>query len=348
MFDDQPGVDDVGLVPRTRQRNGERPLRAARTAAGSGGGDERQAPPLRVALDPAILLGANDDEILRGYLDLVRTWRGTRRRTVLPLRAADVAVLVSILGTDSTEIERRLIGATACTTAAAKRGRRLLLASLGALTVGLIGTSVAGAVTLTGGATPLPLPTNRTRASINSTNEHVALPTAVIARLAPTPIPTPASGQSGPPEVAAPTRATVVLAPGTEATVSIPSLGIDLPVIEGGQSVIDEGVAAHYSADGWKEPVAPGAPGTYWLAAHHVTYGAPFKALPNIAVGAQIRVTTNSQTFIYTVTSTEVVGLLPGDVAIYGTDETSPVILLQTCIDDTRRFLAHGTLSATL
>jgi LPXTG-site transpeptidase (sortase) family protein len=262
-----------------------------------------------------------------------------------------VAVLVSILGTDGAEIERRLIGATACTAAAAKRGRRLLLASLGALTITLIGASVAGAITLTGGATPQPLPTNRTRASIDSSDQRGALPaalTTVTAPLASTPTSTPASGQSAPPDAAAPTRASsVVSPPGTEATVSIPSLSIDLPVIEGGQSVIDEGVAAHYSADGWKEPVAPGAPGTYWLAAHHMTHGAPFEALPNIAVGAQIRITTNSQTFIYTVTSTEVVGLLPGDVAIYGTDESSPVILLQTCIDDTRRFLVHGSLSAT-
>jgi len=299
----------------------------------------RPDPPLRVALDPALLVGANDDEILRGYLDLVRTWRGTRQPTVLSLRAADVAVLVSILGTDSTEIERRLIGATACTTAAAKRGRRLLLASLGALTVSLIGATVAGAVTLTGGATLPPLPINRIRASINSTDQHDALQAALTAVTTPLAAPT---------EAAAPAHATVVSPPGTEATVSIPSLGIDLPVIEGGQSVIDEGVAAHYTADGWKEPVAAGAPGTYWLAAHHVTHGAPFEALPDIAVGAQIRITTNSQTFIYTVTSTEVVGLLPGDVAIYGTDEASPVILLQTCISDTRRFLVHGTLSATV
>jgi LPXTG-site transpeptidase (sortase) family protein len=129
--------------------------------------------------------------------------------------------------------------------------------------------------------------------------------------------------------------------------VSIPSLGIDLPIIEGGQSVIDRGVAAHYYEDGWKQPVAPGAPGTYWLAAHHVTHGAPFKALPDVAVGAEIRIRANGKTFTYTVTSKQVVGLLPGDIAIYGTDEAAPAILLQTCLDGTRRLLVHGILSAT-
>lgn len=129
--------------------------------------------------------------------------------------------------------------------------------------------------------------------------------------------------------------------------VSIPSVSIDLPVIEGGQAIIDEGVVAHYTAAGWKDPVAAGAPGTYWLAAHHVTHGGPFAALSELSVGAEIRITTDTNTFIYTVTSTEIVGLYPGDVAIYGTDESAPVILLQTCIDNTRRLLIHGTLSST-
>ena len=67
-----------------------------------------------------------------------------------------------------------------------------------------------------------------------------------------------------------------------------------------------------------------------------------------MAVGAEVRVTTSGQTFVYTVTSTEVTGLQPGDAAVYGTDPTAAVILLQTCVDATRRFLVHGTLTATL
>lgn len=132
-----------------------------------------------------------------------------------------------------------------------------------------------------------------------------------------------------------------------EAIVAIASVGIDLPVVLGGQSVIDRGVVAHYTAPGWEEPVPPGSPGTYWLAAHATTHGAPFKSLPDVAVGAEIRVDTGSQTFVYTVTSAQVTGLYPGDDLMYGTDPTASVILLQTCIDDTRRLLVHGTLTDT-
>jgi LPXTG-site transpeptidase (sortase) family protein len=131
------------------------------------------------------------------------------------------------------------------------------------------------------------------------------------------------------------------------ASVSIASLGIDLPVIDGGQAVIDQGVVAHYIADGWEPPVAAGDQGTYWLAAHHETHGSPFADLPDIAVGAEIRVNVGGRTFVYTVTSKEVVGLLPGDAAVYGTDPTARVILLQTCLDETRRALIHGILTST-
>jgi LPXTG-site transpeptidase (sortase) family protein len=135
---------------------------------------------------------------------------------------------------------------------------------------------------------------------------------------------------------------------GTEAVVSIASVGIELPVVSGGQSVIDRGVVAHYTAPGWEPPVPAGAPGTYWLAAHRTTHGGPFRTLTDVVAGAEIRVATGSQTFVYTVTSTEVTGLYPGDDAVYGTDPTAAVILLQTCIDGSRRLLVHGTLTATL
>jgi LPXTG-site transpeptidase (sortase) family protein len=292
---------------RTRQRKGEAPLKAQ----------------TRAGLEPGLLVGADDDEILRCFIALVRTWRGAGTRAALPLRRADVAVLVAILGTDRAEIERRLIAATACSRAAATRGRRLLLASLGALVIGLAVPAVAG-----GGTRP-PI-------EVSSGDDRRRAP---VAASSPVPAPTVTTVVPAPALPAPDATAAVV-----EGTVSVPSLGIDLPIVEGGQPVIDEGVVAHYMADGWKDPVAAGAPGTYWLAAHHVTHGGPFRALPAIAIGAEVRVTEYGQTFVYVVTSTEVVGLLPGDVAIYGSDTTAPVILLQTCTDETHRFLVHGRL----
>jgi LPXTG-site transpeptidase (sortase) family protein len=306
---------------RTRQRKGEAPLKAQR----------------RAGLEPGLLVGADDDEILRCFLALVRTWRGADKRAALRLRRADIAVLVAILGTDRAEIERRLIAATACSRAAATRGRRLLLAGLGAVVIGLAVPTVAGAGDRTDTATSAG--DDRRRAPIVASSP--VPPTATTAMLAPAATePAATEPDATAPEATAPGAT----APDVEGTVSVPSLGIDLPIVEGGQSVIDEGVVAHYTAAGWKDPVAAGAPGTYWLAAHHVTHGGPFRALPAVAIGAEIRVTEHDRTFVYVVTSTEVVGLLPGDVAIYGTDTTAPVILLQTCTDDTHRFLVHGRL----
>ena len=78
--------------------------------------------------------------------------------------------------------------------------------------------------------------------------------------------------------------------PGQEATVEIPSLGVSLPVVRGGQDVIDRGVAAHYTGAQWRPPTDPGRPGTYWLAAHNSTHGSPFGSLSAIADGAEIRI----------------------------------------------------------
>jgi hypothetical protein len=114
-------------------------------------------------------------------------------------------------------------------------------------------------------------------------------------------------------------RAPVVSAPiasppvptvaGEEAQLIIPSLGIRLPIMLGGQATIDRGLVTHYEASGWRPPVAPGAPGTYWLAAHHSTHGSPFANLPNIRAGALIVIEPMSGPEIrFQVTSAQVVG----------------------------------------
>lgn len=293
----------------------------------------------RNGIDPQLLVDGTDDEILRRYLDLVRKWRGAKLGSSPRLRQTDVAVLVSILGRDSAEIERRLIEATACSKWLATRGRRLLLASVGGALISLAAGTIGTADSVTRITAPATADQHPTRRAASAADEpSVAAPE----------VPSAAVARSVANDEASLVPATIVVSPpGMEATVSIPSLGIDLPVVEGGQAVIDQGVVAHYVADGWKDPVEAGAPGTYWLAAHHMTHGGPFAALADVSVGAPIVITAGGNTFVYTVTSTAIVGLLPGDVAIYGVDESAPSILLQTCIDATRRFLVHGTLTAT-
>src|SRR6187551_2256705 len=102
------GDQEPHVTPRRRLGDAERPLRAAG----------------RTGLNPRMLAGTTDDEVLRCFLAQVRSWRGSTPGSPLPLRRADLAVLVSILGTDGAEIERRLVAATACNPTTARRGRR--------------------------------------------------------------------------------------------------------------------------------------------------------------------------------------------------------------------------------
>ena len=127
----------------------------------------------------------------------------------------------------------------------------------------------------------------------------------------------------------------------------IPSLGVSLPVVRGGQDVIDRGVAAHYTGAQWRPPTDPGRPGTYWLAAHNSTHGSPFASLPAIAQGAEIRIIKLDGTvFTYLVTSHDVVGTTTTPASVYGQDATTPRILLQTCEGASQRLLVHGTLAS--
>jgi LPXTG-site transpeptidase (sortase) family protein len=149
-----------------------------------------------------------------------------------------------------------------------------------------------------------------------------------------------AIARPAPDEAAAPAAARV---PGQEARVEIPSLRISLPVVRGGQEVIDRGVAAHYAAAGWRAPTEPGRSGTYWLAAHDSA--GVFGRLPEITEGAEVRVVADRGTvYTYRVTSLATVGETATDADVYGNDASAARILLQTCVGPDRRLLVHGDL----
>jgi len=134
---------------------------------------------------------------------------------------------------------------------------------------------------------------------------------------------------------------------GQEGWVVIPRIGLAVAVFEGGQSVIDRGVAAHYDGPGWRPPVAAGQGGTYWLAAHHVTHGAPFLRVPDLRAGDVVEIVpaSGAPTVTYRVTSVEVVGVTASYLTVYGPDTTTPRLLLQTCEGDSARLLVHGVLA---
>jgi LPXTG-site transpeptidase (sortase) family protein len=132
--------------------------------------------------------------------------------------------------------------------------------------------------------------------------------------------------------------------PGQESWVGIPSIGLDLPVFFGGQATIDRGVVTHYDGSGWRPPVGAGQAGTYWLAAHHVTHGAPFRNLPSVRPGDIVTITPvgGGPVVRYKITSIERVPVTVSFATVYGTDTTTARLLLQTCEGTASRLLVHG------
>ncbi len=196
-------------------------------------------------------------------------------------------------------------------------------------------SAVTAAVTSTTAPNP---PATVAAAGVTTTTAPRVMPT--------TAAPSPTSTTLAPkPAPAAPKLP--VPAPGQEAWISIPAIGLNLPVFAGGQSVIDEGVVTHFWAAGWRPPVAPGQPGTYWLAAHHVTHGAPFLNLPSVRPGELVIITPvrGGAPVRYVITSMQVVGTTVPYATVYGPDTTTPRLLLQTCEGDAYRLLVHGVLA---
>jgi transcriptional regulator with XRE-family HTH domain len=103
------------------------------------------------------MAGASADEVLRGYVDAVRTWRRSGRRDELKFRASDCLVLGDVLGTDPDEIEPRLIALTGCSPSEARLLRKWLLAALVTIPVaaGLMGSVVPSAAAATRASSPV-------------------------------------------------------------------------------------------------------------------------------------------------------------------------------------------------
>ena len=95
--------------------------------------------------------GQTRDELLRGFVDQVRKWRGAGGKEKLNFRQQDVVVLSRLLGSDPDEIERRLMALTGCSRAEARRLRKWLLAALIAVPVA---APLVGGVTAIAQATP--------------------------------------------------------------------------------------------------------------------------------------------------------------------------------------------------
>lgn len=93
------------------------------------------------------------EEILRGYVRLVRECRKTSRKEKLNFRSDDVLTLGRLLGTDPDEIERRLIAITGCSRTEARLLRKWFLAAAVTmpLAYGVLGGALPAAAALING-----------------------------------------------------------------------------------------------------------------------------------------------------------------------------------------------------
>lgn len=86
------------------------------------------------------------------------------------------------------------------------------------------------------------------------------------------------------------------------ALIRIPSIGVDKVVVEGiGDDELSQG-PGHYPST-----AMPGEGGTFAVAAHRLTYGAPFSSLDRLKPGDRISVVTSEGGFVYKVTKRETV-----------------------------------------
>ncbi len=94
------------------------------------------------------------------------------------------------------------------------------------------------------------------------------------------------------------------------AVVTIPSIDLELPVLEGmGADVLDQGVLGHYPGTG-----APGSVGNFAIAGHRTTHGAPLYDIDQIEVGDPIVVQTARGWDVYTMQRERIVD--PGAVEV--------------------------------
>jgi hypothetical protein len=139
--------------------------------------------PARLPLVATGLSGRSDQEVLAHYLKAVREWRKSGGRQ-LQFRQDDLAVLVTILGTDPDEITRRLLELTGCSPKAAKRFQRVFRGAVATASIAALGL---GGLALAGRSDA---PTTRTSADVILAAPARAAPADV------TPLGSPAKGAS--------------------------------------------------------------------------------------------------------------------------------------------------------
>ncbi|MHA7964786.1 class D sortase [Paenibacillus sp. CAU 1782] len=126
------------------------------------------------------------------------------------------------------------------------------------------------------------------------------------------------------------------------ASIKIPSIKLNLPVLEGATQKNMKYAAAHL-----KETSPLGAVGNAAIAAHRMkARGSLFNRLDEVKVGDKIIVETKNETFTYTVYNVSIVE--PTDVSVLNYNQTDKRLTLITCdpiVNPTHRLIVHAEMS---
>jgi sortase A len=121
--------------------------------------------------------------------------------------------------------------------------------------------------------------------------------------------------------------------------IEIPNIGVDAPIIEGDDwEVLKKGVGHHIGS------ANPGERGNCVLSAHNDIYGEIFRRLPELSVGDEIRVHTETQVYDYVVEQTRIVE--PTETGVLD-PTSSPVLTLISCYPygvDTHRIVVIASM----
>jgi sortase A len=139
------------------------------------------------------------------------------------------------------------------------------------------------------------------------------------------------------PTIAQPAESTPV------AVIAIPKINLNQVVIQGTNEGDLELGPGHYAST----PL-PGEAGNVGIAGHRTTWGRPFYSLDQLVAGDPIYLATSRGTFVYRVTSSQIVD--PSDVGVLN-PTTDATLTLTTCnprYSAAQRLVVHATLASTL
>ncbi len=174
-------------------------------------------------------------------------------------------------------------------------------------------TPMIRAAVLPGGHTP---PDAQGRSEPDAVPPHLR---GLVEELTPLPVPTPGPEQAQ--------------------RIVIPGLGVDAPVVEGDDwESLKKGAGHHIGS------VNPGERGNCIISAHNDIYGEIFRDLPELKVGDEVRVDTQTQSYRYVVQQTRIIE--PTEVSVMAPTRSS-VLTLISCYPyavDTHRIVVIAGL----